>query len=157
MFRMITKTFAVLLPVFWLASPLAMAQTGGGAPGAGTGAPGSPGGSGSMSPGPSHPSTPGTLPRTPGQPSPGDTLGRPGDPGSPPGMPDPANPTRRIPEPPDISPRPETSGERELRQQGDTPRTTPDAAPQRRSGMETPSSPGMSGPDTAETSRPRPR
>jgi hypothetical protein len=158
MFRKFAKTLAVSLPVLYLASALAVAQMG---VGGGTGAPGNPGGPGS--PG-AQPGVPGTLPSNPGPARPGDTLGRPGDPGNPPGVPssppavpDTTNPALRDPAPPGTSTMPETSSERELRQQGEMPRTTSSPAPQRPSGIETPSSPStsVSGTSGANSSRPR--
>jgi hypothetical protein len=154
MFRKFTKTLTMSLAVLCLVSSLALAQAGGTGGSGGTGAPGSPGGSGSMGPGPGNP---GTVPNNPGQSSPGDTLGRPGGPGSSPGVPDMTNPSMRAPEPPGTSTTPETSRERELRQQGEAPRTAPGTDPGRRSGLETPGGTSTSIPDSSGTSRTRPR
>ena len=63
------------------------------------------------------PGNPGTVP-SPGQPS--NTLGRSGDPGAPP-LPDTTSPSMRGPEPPGTFTTPETSRDRELRQQGEAP------------------------------------
>jgi len=107
-----------------------------------------------MGPGPSNP---GTVPNTPGQSSPGDTLGRSEVPGSPPPLPDATSPSVRGNEPPGTSAMPETSRDRELRQQGEAPRTEPGADPSRRSGLGTPGGTGTSVPDSSGTSRTRPR
>ena len=84
MFRPLAKTVAGALPILCLASTLAFAQAGGGAPGS----PGVPGSAGPRPSTPGTPGMPGTLPSTPGQATPGETLSRPGGP-------DPTNPAQR--------------------------------------------------------------
>src|SRR5205823_5029435 len=143
MFWKFTKTFTISLAILCLVSTLALAQAGGVGGSAGPGAPGSPGGSGGIGPVPGNPApgpgNPGTVPSNPGQSSPGDTLGRSGAPGTTPPSPDTTNPSMRSPEAPGTFTTPETSRERELRQQGEAPRTTPGTDPNRQSGLETPS------------------
>jgi hypothetical protein len=153
MFWQFTKTFTMSLAILCLVSSLALAQAGGTGGSGGTGASGSPGGSGSMGTGPGNP---GTVP-SPGQPSPGGTLGRSGDPVSPPPLPDTTNPSMRGMEPPGTFTTPETSRDRELRQQGEAPRTEPGTDLNRRSGREIPGGTDTSIPDSSGTSRTLPR
>jgi hypothetical protein len=151
MFRKFTKTLTLSLAMLCLVSGLALAQAGGAG---GTGASGSPGGSGGMGSGPGNL---GMVPSNPGQSSPGDTMGRSGVPGSPSGVPDTTNPSMRGNEPPGTFTTPETSRDRELRQQGEAPRTEPGTDSSRRSGLETPGGTSTSIPDSSGTNRTRSR
>src|SRR5215471_13344661 len=121
------KACAESLPVLCLISALALAQVGGTGGSGGTGAAGSIGGSSNMGPGP------GNLGTGPGSP----------------GIPNTASPSISGPEQPGTLNPPATSGDRELRMQGEAPRTEPGTDLQRRSGLDTPGGTGTSIPDTS--------
>jgi hypothetical protein len=135
MFWKLAKTLMLALAILGLAPGLALAQVGGVGGSGGPGAPSSPGGGSSMGPGSSNP---GSALNTPSQPSPGDNPGRSGGPSSPPPPPSTTTPEMRGPGSPGTFTTPEASRERELRQQGEAPRTEPSTDLNRRSERGTP-------------------
>ena len=139
------KTCAASLSVLCLISTLALAQVGGTGGSAGTGAAGSMAGSSNMGPGSGNLGTGPASPSVPNTASPSVT-------GSP-GMPNTASPSISGPAQPGTLNPPATSSDRELRMQGEAPRTEPGTDLQRRSGLDTAGGTATNTPDTAGTSR----